>query len=198
MRTLLTLAAGLLLAAAASAQPASEIDVMLTKEQALEFVFAEADEVLEMRVILDGGSANRIGALARRSLDEGGFYVYRARRSGEVLSYAVVVSQIGKVRPITHIVEVTPEGEVDDLAVMIYRESHGMEVADQRFCDQFRGKTLDASLRIETDIVNIAGATLSGHALCRGARKARQSMTRPMTAPNKPVHSALPRNTPST
>ena len=163
--------------AGAQGSKRNDIDVMLTKEQALEHVFADADEVLEMRVILDPDTANRIGALARRSLDEGGFYVYRARRAGTVVSYAVVVSQIGKVRPITHIVEVMPDRTVGDLAVMIYRETHGDEVADPRFCEQFRGKSLDDAIRIESDIINIAGSTLSGHALCRGARKALATAT---------------------
>jgi thiamine biosynthesis lipoprotein len=86
--------------------------------------------------------------------------------------YAVVVLEVGKVRPITHIVEVTPAGAVGKVAVMIYRETHGADVASERFMAQYRGKTLQDPIRVELDIIHVAGSTLSAHAICRGVRKA--------------------------
>lgn len=151
---------------------AGDVQVLLDKSEALAQVFPGADRVVELRHLLTAGESDAISELAKRDLDEGGFYLYRATRRGELLGYATVVSQVGKVRPITHIVGVTPEGRVGRVAVMIYRESHGGEVAAERFLDQYRGLTLDDPVRLEVDVVNIAGATLSGHAICRGVRKA--------------------------
>ena len=151
---------------------ADDVQVLLDKHEALAAVFPEADRVLEVRRLLSATEGRDIGALARRELEEGGFYTYRATRDGRLVGYAVVVSQVGKVRPITHMVGVTPDGRVGRVVVMIYRESHGGEVAAERFLAQYRGLSLDDPLRIDADIVNIAGATLSGHAICRGVRKA--------------------------
>jgi thiamine biosynthesis lipoprotein ApbE/Na+-translocating ferredoxin:NAD+ oxidoreductase RnfG subunit len=165
------LVASLTLLATPSAR-ADDVQVLLDKAEALATVFPDADHVVEIRHILSPSEATAISGLARRELDEGGFYLYRATRDGQVSGYATVVSQVGKVRPITHIVGVTPDGRVGRVAVMIYRESHGGEVAADRFLDQYRGLSLSDSILIDADVVNIAGATLSGNAICRGVRKA--------------------------
>lgn len=149
-----------------------DVNVMLDKPEALAALFPEADEVVEKRHVLSRSQLATIEKRLSRRLDEGGFYLYRARRDGRLLGHAVVVSQIGKVRPITHIVEVLPDGTVGTVAVMIYRESHGDEVAAPTFMEQYRGKGLDDPIRVDRDIINIAGATLSAHAICRGVRKA--------------------------
>ena len=149
-----------------------DVTVMLTKSEALAAVFPTADRVLELRHILAPDETASIEKVIRHDLDEGGFYLYRATRGEALVGHAVVVSQIGKVRPITHMVGVTPAGEVGTVAVMIYRESHGHEIANERFMDQYRGKGLGDPIRIGRDIINIAGATLSGNAICRGVRKA--------------------------
>lgn len=145
--------------------------VYLTKEEALQTVFAGDDQVLELRQLLDLEQTERIEALLGGRIEEGGFYTYIGLRDGRPSRYAAVVSQLGKVKPITHIVEVLPDGSVGTVAVMIYRESHGAEVADDDFVAQYRGKSLADPIRIDFDVINIAGATLSGHALSRGVRK---------------------------
>lgn len=171
LRPALVLCAALLLLCP-GARPADDITVMLTKAEALAAVFPQADRVLELRYILSVTEIESIEQVIHHGLDEGGFYLYRATRGDTVVGHAVVVSQIGKVRPITHMVGVTPAGDVGTVAVMIYRESHGHEVAAERFTEQYRGKRLDDPIRIGRDISNIAGATLSGHAICRGVRQA--------------------------
>lgn len=146
--------------------------VHLDKPDALTQVFPDADRVVELRYVLSSDETARIESSMGRRIDEGGFYLYAAFSGDTPVGYAAIVSQLGKVKPITHIVGVTPDGTVSEVAVMIYRESHGDEVADTRFMEQYEGKSLDDPIRIDRDIINIAGATLSGHAICRGVRKA--------------------------
>jgi hypothetical protein len=55
---------------------------------------------------------------------------------------------------------------------MIYRESHGADVASERFMAQYAGKSLADPIRVDRDVINVAGSTLSAHAICRGVRKA--------------------------
>ncbi len=170
-----------LLAEAPRAQDDSAT-VYLDKRAALEAVFPHAARVVELRHLLSAGEAAAIEALTGRRLDEGGFFLYAAFGAPgagaeplvgeEPTACAVIVAEVGKVRPITHIVSVKPDGTVGRVAVMIYRESHGADVASERFMAQYAGKSLADPLRIDRDIINIAGSTLSGHAICRGVRKA--------------------------
>ncbi len=146
--------------------------VYLSKSDALAFVFPEAERIVEVRHLLSASEVRRVEDRLRKRLDAGGYYLYAAFAGGRAYAYAVVVAEVGKVKPITHIVEVGPDGVVGDVAVMIYRESQGADVADPRFMRQFAGKTLDDKIRVNRDVINVAGSTLSAHAVCRGVKKA--------------------------
>ena len=54
---------------------------------------------------------------------------------------------------------------------MVYREPVGAEVRRQRFSRQFRGKTAKDPLRINRDILNVTGATMSVQAMTAGVKK---------------------------
>ena len=97
------------------------------------------------------------------------FLAYDAER--DLLGYAVLSDEIGKYQPITFMVGVTPDFRVRDAAVLVYRETRGGEVRRSRFLRQYRNKTSRDPLRINRDIVNITGATLSVRALNFGVRK---------------------------
>src|SRR5262249_4589473 len=86
--------------------------------------------------------------------------------------YAVIVEEIGKHRPITFVVGIRPDGRVNDVAVMAYREAYGGEIKSKRFLSQYRDKSPAAGLQPFTDIKNVAGATLSVEAASRAVKKA--------------------------
>ena len=106
------------------------------------------------------------------SIWEDAYVTYSARKHGRRVGVAVIVEEIGKHRPITFIVGIKPNGEVKDVALMVYREAYGGEVRDRRFLHQYHEKDLTAPLLPYRDIVNIAGATLSVQSIGRGVRKA--------------------------
>lgn len=89
----------------------------------------------------------------------------------QLLGYTVVGEQIGKYRPITFIVGIDPEFKVRGVAVLVYRESRGGQVRRQRFLRQYRGKSTDDPIRLNRDIINITGATMSVRALNVGVRR---------------------------
>ncbi len=92
-------------------------------------------------------------------------------KDGELLGYAVISEEIGKFRPITFIVGIDTEMTVLGAGVLVYRESHGGQVRQSRFLRQYVGKRSVDPIRINRDIVNISGATLSVRALNFGVRK---------------------------
>ncbi|MHC4392230.1 MAG: FAD:protein FMN transferase [Planctomycetota bacterium] len=147
-------------------------DVYLTKKEALRRIFVDGERVdgtiLELRV----EEKRRIEERQGRRLFEKGFVVYRGvRADGEVTGYAIITEEIGKYQPITFVVGVQPDGSVERVAVMVYRESHGSEVKRRRFLAQFDDKSLSDPIRQSRDIINVAGATLSVRSITRGVRK---------------------------
>ena len=63
------------------------------------------------------------------------------------------------------------DGKITNIAVLVYRESRGGEIAKKRFLYQFLGKSLKNPIRINKDIINITGATMSVQYMCAGVRK---------------------------
>lgn len=147
----------------------------LTLDEAPHAVFPEGTSVEQRHVPstpqLREAVMGDLGS-TKPSLWEPDYVLFTVHRDGNLLGYAVVVEEIGKHRPITFVVGVRPDGAVQDVALMVYREPYGGEVRAPRFLAQYRGKNLTASLLPFRDIRNITGATLSAEAIGRGVRKA--------------------------
>ena len=92
-------------------------------------------------------------------------------RADQVLGRAVVSDEIGKYRPITFMVGLDGDFAVTGAAILVCRESRGGEVRRGRFLRQYRGKSANDPIRINRDIINITGATMSVRALNFGVRK---------------------------
>lgn len=86
---------------------------------------------------------------------------------------AWLIDEIGKEKPIT-IGVVVDNARLVSIAVLVYREGHGMDVAEPAFTRQFAGAalTVDSEVRLDHDIDNITGSTLSVRAMTRTARAA--------------------------
>ena len=157
---------------APTAQQIGTVQVYLTETQARDQIFPDA-VAFERRVDLIDSTA-RAGAGERlgRRVEDDSFAVYIARDAqNRLLGYTAVTEQVGKYRPITFMVGVKPDLSIHEVAVLVYRESRGGQVRRSRFLRQYRGKDSDDSIRINQDIINITGATLSVRALNFGVRK---------------------------
>lgn len=93
---------------------------------------------------------------------------------------AWVLDEIGKERPIT-VGVVIDHDRIEQVRVLVYRESRGWEVKNPRFTAQFDGAGLDGEMRLDRAIDGISGATLSVRALQRLARLALLLHQRAMT-----------------
>ena len=96
---------------------------------------------------------------------------WAASRAGALLGHVMVDEVIGKHELITYALGVGTDGAVRNVEIMDYRESRGGEVRDPRWRAQFKGKRSDSPLRLEEDIQNISGATLSCRHITEGVRR---------------------------
>jgi Na+-transporting NADH:ubiquinone oxidoreductase subunit NqrC len=88
-----------------------------------------------------------------------------------VLGHVLVDEVIGKHELITYALGVSTDGVVRNVEIMDYREARGGEVRDPRWRAQFKGKRSDSPLRLEEDIQNLSGATLSCRHITEGVRR---------------------------
>ena len=145
--------------------------VYLTEEQALKEVFPHCDEVLFNAITLTKEEKSQLQNRLRRKIYEDFFVVYMGMKSGKVTGYAMITEEVGKFHPYTFIVSVDLKGKIDKIAILVYRESRGSEIAKKRFLYQFKGKSLKNKIRINKDIINISGATMSVVTMCKGVKK---------------------------
>lgn len=155
-----------------AAEEIGQIQVSLTPEEGCRQLFPEAHGFVRQARAFSAGQAAAVREALGRPLATDSLEVFLALDAqDQVLGYAVVAEEIGKYRPITFMVGVTPQFAVREVAVMVYRESRGGEVRRGRFLSQYRGKGLHDPLQLNRDIVNISGATLSVRALNTGVRR---------------------------
>jgi thiamine biosynthesis lipoprotein ApbE len=91
--------------------------------------------------------------------------IYVGHSNGVIDGIAMIDDVIGRTEPITWLCVLTPDGAVERIAVMEYREPYGSEIRDQQFLKQFTGKDASTPVRVDKEIGNIGGATLSVNAL---------------------------------
>jgi len=96
---------------------------------------------------------------------------WKAEAGGRVAGYFIFDRVIGKHLYIDYAVALTPGGAVHRIEILEYRESYGGEVRSPSWLAQFAGKTSGSSLQINSDIRNIAGATLSSTHLTEGVKR---------------------------
>lgn len=158
-------------AVAASAAPASA-EVYLTESQALGVVLGDKAVVRRKETALEPALRKRMEEASGLRFPETSVTFFIATQDGKPMKYAIVMNEIGKSEPITFMVGIGPEGKVTEVAIMEFRENRGWEVKEKRFLNQFRGKTAKNALRVDEDIINYAGATLSSKAVARGVKRA--------------------------
>lgn len=100
------------------------------------------------------------------------YVVFVAKSGDRVDGYAVIDEEMGQHLPITFGVKISPEGKVERLEVMVYREGYGDEIREGRFRRQFEGKSQRDDIRFGSDVVAISGATISSKAMAVGVRRA--------------------------
>ena len=152
-------------------QEMSMAEVYLTEEEALKLMFPKSTRIKKelLRVPADRKTVieERIGW----KFPEDAFEVFIGETGTQVDGYALVQNTIGKHKPMTYMVGVDAHGRVSNVELLVFREARGSEVRTKRFNAQYEGKTVSDPIRINKDIINISGATMSVRSISAGVKR---------------------------
>ncbi|MEO5957270.1 MAG: FMN-binding protein [Nitrospiraceae bacterium] len=152
-------------------QEMSMAEVFLTEEEAVKLMFPKSERVRKelLRVPMDKHATieERIGW----KFPEESFDVYIGETGSQIDGYALVQHTIGKHKPMTYMVGVDARGYVSNIELLVFREARGSEVRTKRFNVQYEGKTVLDPVRINKDILNISGATMSVRSMTAGIKR---------------------------
>ena len=143
----------------------------MSVDQARALVFPFADEFVAKLVQL---TPEQMLEIDKRSGVEGRSptqYVWQALAKGKPMGWFFIDQVIGKKELITYALGINLDGSVQQLQIIEYLEVYGSQVRYPNWRDQFVGKTIKSPLRLDEDIANIAGATLSSQHVTDGIKR---------------------------
>lgn len=115
--------------------------------------------------------AQKLGFPSATEFVPAGPLVWQVQAGGKQAGRYIVDHVIGKHLYIDFAVSLSPDGRIQRVDVLKYRESYGGEVRDRSWLDQFVGKSSSSPLTVGGDIRNISGATLSCHHLTEAIKR---------------------------
>ena len=149
----------------------SHAEVFMTEEDAVKIMLPKSQRVRKEILRLSPDQKILIESRIGWKFPETEFDVYVGETGADVDGYAMVHNTIGKHKHMTYMVGVDARGEVTDVELLVFREAKGSEVRMKRFNSQYEGKTLLDPIRINKDIINISGATMSVRSLSAGVKR---------------------------
>ncbi len=147
------------------------LEIYFTEEDAAKVMFPESEKIHHEDLTLTAEQKDFVEQSIGWKFPEDSFPVYWGETQGKIDGYAVVQNTIGKHRPITYMVGIDADGEVMNFEVLVYREARGNEIATKRFNYQYQGKDVRDPIRINRDIINISGATMSVRSASAGVKR---------------------------
>ena len=142
-----------------------------TVEEAAKRSFPDATSFKETTLQLLADEARTVANSTGLALRAAPLRALVALGGEKPIGVVVVDGVIGKFEMIDFAVGIAADGKIRNVEILTYRESHGYEVRLPAWRKQFVGKAKTDKLRVDEDINNISGATMSATHVTDGVRR---------------------------
>ena len=142
------------------------------KSDLLGEMFPASERIAPVKLTLDDALAGHFQEALGYRPPRDSYTFYVATTGDAVDGYALFDDQIGQHEPITFGVQLSPQGEVVRLEVVVYREKYGAEVRHPRFREQFTGRSPADAAEISPRLKIVSGATYSSKSMAIGVERA--------------------------
>ncbi len=143
----------------------------MTEEEAVKTILPKSQRVRKELIRLTQDRKELIEQRIGWKFPEDSFDLYIGQTGDTIDGYAMVHHTIGKYKPMTYMVGVDAKGFCTDVELLVFRDAKGSEVRTKRFNSQYDGKTVTDPIRINKDIINISGATMSVRSMSAGVKR---------------------------
>jgi Na+-translocating ferredoxin:NAD+ oxidoreductase RnfG subunit len=150
----------------------SHAEVFMTEEDAVKITLPTSERIRKAVIRLSQEKKDHIEQRIGWKFPEESFEVYIGETGNKIDGYAMVHNTIGKHKHMTYMVGVDAQGACSNVELLVFREAKGSEVRRKRFNAQYEGKTVSDPIRINKDIINISGATMSVRSISAGVKRA--------------------------
>jgi len=146
-------------------------EVFMTEEDAVKVILPKSERIRKEVIRLSQEKKDVIEQRIGWKFPEESFELYIGETGDKIDGYAMVHNTIGKHKHMTYMVGVDNRGACMDVELLVFREAKGSEVGRKRFNAQYEGKTVSDPIRINKDIINISGATMSVRSISAGVKR---------------------------
>ena len=146
-------------------------EVFMSEADAVRTVLPKSQRVRKEVIRLTQEKKELIEQQIGWKFPEDTFELYIGETSDKIDGYAMVHNTIGKHKHMTYMVGVDNRGACTDVELLVFREARGSDVGRKRFNAQYEGKTVSDPIRINKDIINISGATMSVRSISAGVKR---------------------------
>jgi hypothetical protein len=143
----------------------------LSEEDAVKVMLPKSQSVRKELIRLTGQKKELIEQRIGWKFPEDSFEVYIGQTGDKIDGYAMIHNTIGKYKAMTYMVGVDAKGTCTDVELLVFRDAKGSEVGRKRFNSQYDGRTVSDPIRINKDIINISGATMSVRSMSAGVKR---------------------------
>ena len=143
----------------------------LTIDQAQKIFFDQAIRFEENIIKLSSdqiGLIKEVSGVRQRNKEQ---RFWRVFSKDNFLGWVLIDDVIGKHENITYATGVSNEGVIVGVEILTYRETHGHEVKRKDWREKLKGKKLSDPFKLDVDVPNISGATLSSRNLIDGVKR---------------------------
>lgn len=142
----------------------------MTKDQALKSAFPEADSIERIDIFLNDSQVSEIEYLSKSKLDSRIYIFYKFKTGDRTLGFAVLDTHLLRTKSETVMYVIGNEGNLIYAEILAFFEPAEYMQSD-RWLRLFENRGLDKDLRIDRNIPNITGATITSHAFTESVRK---------------------------
>lgn len=146
-------------------------EVFMTEEEAVKIMLPKSQRIRKEMLRLSQEKKEFVEQRIGWKFPEDSFEVYIGETVDKADGYAMVHNTIGKHKHMTYMVGVDAKGRCSNVELLVFREAKGSEVGRKRFNSQYEGKTVLDPIRINKDIINISGATMSVRSISAGVKR---------------------------
>lgn len=143
----------------------------LTIAQAQKILVPRAEKFTKTGIILSKDQVKRIKQMSGVPQRTAQPRIWRAISGGKTIAWLIVDEVIGKHEYITYATAISPAGRILGVEILTYRETKGGQIRNAKWRKLFRGKTIADPFKLNQDIPNISGATLSCRNLTDGVKR---------------------------
>jgi Na+-transporting NADH:ubiquinone oxidoreductase subunit C len=143
----------------------------MTVEQAQKTIFPNASKFVPADVTLTREQMKAIEKDSGVNVRQNQQKVWRAEADGKLLGWVIQDEVLGKHEFIQWVLALNADGSVRQIEILDYRETYGYQIRDEKWRAQFPGKKHGARLKLDDDIKNVSGATLSCRHITDGVKR---------------------------